>query len=75
MEALHREILDLAAEVHTFVAPEAQMGITQIIMQVQDPLHLAYLLASMLSLDVQKEQALLEAPTRRRGPAAAARRT
>ena len=30
----------------------------------RDPLRLAYLLGSMLSLDVEKEQALLEAPTR-----------
>jgi ATP-dependent Lon protease len=64
LEALHREILKLAAQVHALVAPEAQMGITQIIMQVQDPLHQTYLLASMLNLDMQKEQALLEAPTR-----------
>ncbi len=64
MEALHREMLKLAAQVHALVAPDAQVGITQIIMQVQDPLHQAYLLASMLNLDMQKEQALLEAPTR-----------
>ena len=64
MEALHREMLNLAGQVHALVAPEAQMGITQIIMQVQDPLHQAYLLGSMLNLDLEKEQALLAAETR-----------
>ena len=44
--------------------PEAPINIEQLAAQAQDPLLLAYLLGSMLSLDVAKEQALLEAPTR-----------
>jgi ATP-dependent Lon protease len=36
----------------------------QLLAQSSDPLQVAYLLGSMLSLDVAKEQALLEAPTR-----------
>ena len=39
-------------------------NINQLAAQAQDPLRLAYLLGSMLGLDVAKEQALLEAPTR-----------
>ncbi len=38
--------------------------LNQLASQVQDPLHMAYLLGSLLGLDVEKEQALLEAPTR-----------
>src|SRR5262249_43747720 len=40
------------------------VSIEQIAAQAQDPLMLAYLIGSMLSLDVEREQALLEAPTR-----------
>ena len=64
VEAMHREVLNLAGKIHSLVHPEAQMGITQVILQVQDPLHQVYLLGSMLSLAVEKEQALLTAPTR-----------
>src|SRR5262249_4972701 len=41
-----------------------EIDIRQLAAQAQDPLHLAYLMGSMLSLDVAREQALLEAPTR-----------
>jgi ATP-dependent Lon protease len=64
VEALHREMLNLAGKIHALVQPEAQLSLGQIMMQVNDPLHQAYLLGSMLSLDVEQEQALLEASTR-----------
>ncbi len=43
---------------------EAQLSIAQILSQFKDPLHKAYMLASMLSLDLEKEEQLLEANSR-----------
>ena len=40
------------------------INVAQLAAQAGDPLRLAYLIGSMLSLDVQKEQAILEASTR-----------
>jgi len=64
VEALARAMLDQAAAVHALLQPEAPFSIQQIFAQVQDPLHQAFLLASMLNLDIPKSQQLLEAPTR-----------
>src|SRR5690606_17099044 len=64
VEALHREMLNLASKIHELVQPEAQFSLGQIMVQVTDPLHQAYLLGSMINLDIEKEQALLEAATR-----------
>ena len=44
--------------------PESAVNIEQFAAQAQDPLVLVYQIGSMLSLDVAREQALLEAPTR-----------
>ncbi len=64
VEAMYRAILDLARRVIELAQPQAQIDIAQLAAQAQDPLRLAYLIGSMLSLDVEKEQALLAAPTR-----------
>jgi ATP-dependent Lon protease len=64
IDALQRAILDLAGRVQAMSQPESQAAIAQILGQFKDPLHQAYLLASMLSLDLEKEQQLLEATTR-----------
>jgi ATP-dependent Lon protease len=64
IEALHRSILELAGRVLELAQPQAQVDLRQLAAQAGDPLRLAYLIGSMLSLDMQKEQALLEAPTR-----------
>ena len=64
LEALHRAVLEQAAHIIEFTRPQNGPELTQLASQVQDPLHLAYLIGSLLGLDVQKEQALLEAPTR-----------
>ncbi len=64
VEALHRAVMELTGRVLELAQPQAQINVAQLAAQAQDPLHLAYLLASMLSLDVAREQALLEAPTR-----------
>jgi ATP-dependent Lon protease len=64
VEALYRAILDLAGRAMALIQPQAEFNVQQLAAQAQDPVQLAYLLGSMLTLDVQREQALLEAPTR-----------
>ncbi|HJT78584.1 MAG TPA: endopeptidase La [Gemmataceae bacterium] len=64
VEALHRAVLDLAGRALQLVQPQAEFNVQQLAAQAQDPTHLAYLLGSLMSLDVAREQALLEAPTR-----------
>jgi ATP-dependent Lon protease len=64
VDALQRAITDVAGQIQAMSQPEAQVGIAQILSQFKDPLHQAYLLASMLSLDLEKEQQLLEATSR-----------
>jgi ATP-dependent Lon protease len=64
VEALYRAVIDLAARVLELAQTQVPVNIQQIVAQTQDPLRFAYLLGSMLSLDVGREQALLEAPTR-----------
>src|SRR5262249_49045349 len=61
IDALQRTIIDLAGRIQAMSQPEAQAPIAQILGQFKDPLHQAYLLASMLTLELEKEQELLEA--------------
>ncbi|MEX0938916.1 MAG: endopeptidase La [Pirellulales bacterium] len=64
VEALHRTVLDAAGNIMEMLKPQARAGLTHVISEVKDPLNQVYLLASMLTLDVEKEQALLAADTR-----------
>jgi ATP-dependent Lon protease len=61
VEALHRAVLDAARKVIELARPQADIDVEQVLAQAPNPVQLAYLLASMLGLDVIKEQALLEA--------------
>ncbi len=63
VEALHRAVLDLAGRVLQLMHPDSQVNLAQLAAQATDPLRLVYLLGSMLSLEVEKEQSLLEAST------------
>jgi ATP-dependent Lon protease len=63
VDALQRSILDLANRLISVSNPQTGQQLSQIVSSVEQPLHLAYLLASLLGLDVNKEQALLEAAT------------
>lgn len=68
VEALQRAVLELAARAVELAQPQqGAANVQQMLASTPDPLRLAYLLASMLGLDVAKEQALLEAPTRHEG--------
>jgi ATP-dependent Lon protease len=64
VEALHRAVVELAAKVAELALPQAAVNINQLTAQAKEPLRLAYLLGSLLGLDLAREQALLEAPTR-----------
>ena len=61
VEALQRAALDSARKVIELARPQADLDVSQLLAQTDNPVQLAYLLASMLGLDVIKEQALLEA--------------
>jgi ATP-dependent Lon protease len=67
VDALYRAVVDLASRAIEIAQPQAVPGFRQVVAGTPDPIRLVYLLGSMLSLDVQKEQALLEASTRHEG--------
>jgi ATP-dependent Lon protease len=65
VEALYRAVLELAARaIELSQGQGAQVNVAQLAAQAGDPLRLAYLISSMLSLDVRKEQAILESSSR-----------
>ncbi|MCS7316166.1 MAG: endopeptidase La [Bryobacterales bacterium] len=63
VEALHRAVVDLATKALSLAQPQAPPELSQLLVSTEDPLRLVFLLASMLSLELSKEQALLEAQT------------
>jgi ATP-dependent Lon protease len=63
IEALFRAVVEQARRVQQLAQPEAEGNFQQLLAQVSNPLHLAYMLGSMLGLDVTREQAILEANT------------
>jgi ATP-dependent Lon protease len=64
VEALHRAVAELAAKVMALVQPDAPVDWSKVVAGADDPLRLVYLLASIMSLELDREQALLEAETR-----------
>ncbi|HZS09192.1 MAG TPA: endopeptidase La [Blastocatellia bacterium] len=64
IEALQRAILELATRAIQLAQPNAPAEFAQMLASHEDPLRLAYVIGSLLGLEVEKEQALLEAPTR-----------
>ncbi|HEX3449946.1 MAG TPA: LON peptidase substrate-binding domain-containing protein, partial [Isosphaeraceae bacterium] len=67
VEALRRAVLDLTARALELAHPEGGVNIDQLAAQATDPLILVFLIGSMLSLDVPREQALLETTSRAEG--------
>ncbi|HEX9443106.1 MAG TPA: endopeptidase La [Candidatus Binatia bacterium] len=63
IEALYREVIELATRAVELTQPQAAAGMAQMMGSAKDPLRLVYMLAPMFSLELEKEQALLEAPT------------
>jgi ATP-dependent Lon protease len=64
VEALHRAVIELAGRALSLAQPQTPVDLSQLLAQARDPIQLTYLIASMMSLDVNKEQQILEAPTR-----------
>ncbi len=64
VEALHRALVELAMRVLQLAQPNAPVEVTQLLASTDDPLRLVYLLASMMSLELSKEQELLETQSR-----------
>ena len=64
VEALQAALVELAGEALTLAQPNAPQELRGLLSANEDPLRLAFVLASMFSLDAEKSQAVLEAPTR-----------
>ena len=64
VEALSGALLELAAKAITLAQPQSAAELTRMLAGNEDPLRMAFLLASVFSLDVAREQKLLEAETR-----------
>lgn len=64
IEALRQEVMELAGKVIAMAHPQAPQELARLLAATEDPLRLVYLLASMLNLELDKEQALLEAQSR-----------
>jgi len=63
VEALQGSILEMANRLISMSNPQAAQRLGQVVGSVEEPLHLVYLLATLLGLNAEKEQALLEAMT------------
>jgi ATP-dependent Lon protease len=64
VEALSGALLEVAAKAIALAQPQASAELTRMLAGSEDPLRLAFLLASIFGLEASKEQRLLEAETR-----------
>jgi ATP-dependent Lon protease len=64
VEALSGALLELAAKAISIAQPQSASELTRMLAANDDPLRMAYLLASIFGLDAAREQKLLEAETR-----------
>ncbi len=64
VEALSGSLLEIASKAIALAQPQSATELTRMLAASEDPLRLAYLLASIFSLDSAREQQLLESETR-----------
>jgi ATP-dependent Lon protease len=64
VEALHGALTELATTAIQLAQPNAPQEMTRLLSANEDPLRLTFVLSAMFSLDAEKAQSLLEAPTR-----------
>ena len=64
VEALSGALLELAGKAIALAQPQSASELTRMLAGSEEPLRLAFLLATIFGLDVAKEQQLLEAETR-----------
>ena len=62
-EALQREIWELAREYQSLAQPSGDFDLGHALRQIEDPLQLVYILGSMIDLELEDAQELLEAST------------
>ncbi len=60
-EALQRSVIELAQKAISMAQPQAHIDLSQLLQVRDDPMKIVYLIASMMGLGLEKEQALLEA--------------
>ncbi len=63
VEALQREVLDLTGKYFALSHPEVELNFPPFVVPGEDFMQLVFPLGQLLSLDITKEQALLEAPS------------
>ncbi len=64
IEALQGALVELAGEALTLAQPNTPQELRGLLASNDDPLRLTFVLSAMFSLDAEKGQSLLEAPTR-----------
>ncbi|MGA2878206.1 MAG: endopeptidase La [Bryobacteraceae bacterium] len=64
IEALQGALVELASEALTLAQPNTPQELRGLLASNDDPLRLTFVLSAMFSLDAEKAQSLLEAPTR-----------
>lgn len=64
IEALQGALAELAGEALTLAQPNTPQELRGLLASNEDPLRLTFVLAAMFSLDTEKSQSLLEAPSR-----------
>lgn len=64
-EALHRTMLDLANRMISLGPPQMQIDLGLLISELEEPVQQAYVLASLTSINVEKQYQLLAANTQR----------
>jgi ATP-dependent Lon protease len=64
LEALQRELIDLVSAIQIASEAEPKIDFSQIASQLENPIELVYLLASMMGLDAQKAMSIVSATTR-----------
>jgi len=64
VEALQGALVELAGEALTLAQPNTPQELRGLLAANEDPMRLSFVLASMFSLDAEKAQSLLEAPSR-----------
>lgn len=63
VEALHRALLELAAQLPGLISSQGFSEIVEVLRAERDPLTIAYKLTSLLNISVERLQSLLELPT------------
>ncbi len=64
IEALQGALVELASEALTLAQPNTPQELRGLLASNEDPMRLTFVLAAMFSMDAEKSQSLLEAPTR-----------